>query len=138
MKKTLNLVVQEIKKKGIQLSHQRLKILEYLINHLNHPTAQEIYCSLIKEMPTLSKTTIYNTLDLLEEHQIIKKISIENQEAHYDFIYQDHGHFKCNVCQKIFDFKISVDAQPIQELQGFSITKQSVYFQGTCISCLKV
>lgn len=136
MKKTLDLVVQEIKNKGIQLSHQRLKILEYLINHLNHPTAQDIYNSLIKEMPTLSKTTIYNTLDLLEEHQIIKKINIENQEAHYDFIYQDHGHFQCEVCQKIFDFKVNIDAKPIQELQGFFIKKQSVYFQGTCPKCL--
>jgi len=45
---------------GIHLSHHRLKILKYLTKHRTHPTVDIIYKNLLKEIHTLSKTTIYN------------------------------------------------------------------------------
>ena len=44
---------------GIHLSHHRLKILKYLTKHRTHPTVDIIYKNLLKEIHTLSKTTIY-------------------------------------------------------------------------------
>jgi len=46
---------------GVHPSYHRLKILEYLMNHRTHPTVERIPKELSKEIPTLSKTTIYNT-----------------------------------------------------------------------------
>ena len=51
-------------KNGINPSFQRLKILEYLMNNDTHPTVDNIYNALIDIIPTISKTTIYNTLKL--------------------------------------------------------------------------
>ena len=60
--KTLKELSNELKKNNIRLTHQRLKVLEYLSNSKNHPTVEQIYNALKKEVPSLSKTTIYNTL----------------------------------------------------------------------------
>jgi Fur family transcriptional regulator, peroxide stress response regulator len=53
-----------LKNKNIRPSIQRIKIFEYLIKNLCHPTVDQIFKDLQSEIPTISKTTIYNTLDL--------------------------------------------------------------------------
>jgi Fur family transcriptional regulator, peroxide stress response regulator len=60
-------LLNELKRKNIRLSHHRLKVLEYLCQNLNHPTVEQIYVDLQKEVTTLSKTTIYNSLNVLIE-----------------------------------------------------------------------
>ena len=49
---------------GISPSYQRKRIFEYLYNSKDHPRVNDIYYALIDEIPTLSKTTVYNTLNL--------------------------------------------------------------------------
>lgn len=46
----------------IKPSVQRMAIMEYLMKNRVHPTADEIYGALYPMMPTLSKTTVYNTM----------------------------------------------------------------------------
>ncbi|HPK44931.1 MAG TPA: transcriptional repressor, partial [Spirochaetota bacterium] len=53
-----------LESKGISPSYQRLKILEYLDQNRSHPTVDEIYSALLPLIPTLSKTTVYNTVSL--------------------------------------------------------------------------
>ena len=52
---------------NIKPSMQRIAIMEYLMNHPIHPSADDIYTALSPSMPTLSKTTVYNTLKLFSE-----------------------------------------------------------------------
>ena len=52
---------------NIKPSMQRIAIMEYLMEHRTHPSADEIYTALSPSMPTLSKTTVYNTLKLFAE-----------------------------------------------------------------------
>jgi Fur family transcriptional regulator, peroxide stress response regulator len=87
--------------KNIKPSYQRIIILEYLLNKKNHPTVDKIYTDLAKEIPTLSKATVYNTLDLLKEANLTKVVTIENNETRYDAKVSSHGHFKCESCGKI-------------------------------------
>jgi len=49
---------------GVKSTHQRMRILESL-ERMGHPDAKELYFVLVREMPSLSKTTVYNTLDAL-------------------------------------------------------------------------
>ena len=76
---TLN-VGEYLKKHDIKPSFQRMRIFEYLLMHPVHPTVDEIYKSLVTEIPTLSKTTVYNTLDLFIEKRIVQMITIEENE----------------------------------------------------------
>lgn len=56
----------------IKPSVQRIAIMDYLLNHKTHPCIDEIHTALCKEIPTLSKTTVYNTLKLFVEHGAAK------------------------------------------------------------------
>ena len=65
-----------LKSCGVRPSLQRLAIYKYVAEHPTHPTADEIYEALKDQIPTLSKTTVYNTVKLLTEQGIIKMITI--------------------------------------------------------------
>lgn len=121
----------------IRPSYQRIKIFEYLHNQQVHPTADDIYHALISEIPTLSKSTVYNTLDLFIKNNLVRLLSIEDTEARFDIITNNHGHFKCVSCGEIYNFDIDIDNITIKELDGFSIADKNIFFKGTCNKCLK-
>lgn len=136
MKKTLEELSNELKKNNIRLTHQRLKVLEYLSNSTKHPTVEQIYKELKQEVPSLSKTTIYNTLNYLAELNLVKVLAIDDNEAHFDAVTETHGHFKCDSCGEIYDFDIQIDSCNIENLDNFKINEKVVYFKGTCPRCL--
>ena len=136
MKKTLEELSNELKKNNIRLTHQRLKVLEYLSNSTKHPTVEQIYKELKQEVPSLSKTTIYNTLNYLAELNLVKVLAIDDNEAHFDAVTETHGHFKCDSCGEIYDFDIQMDSCSTENLDNFKINEKVVYFKGTCLGCL--
>ena len=129
--------IKLLKEKKIRPSYTRIRILEYLINHKTHPTVEEIYSRLITDIPTLSRTTIYNTLSLLAGNGILKAITTEENEKRYDGNVNDHGHIKCASCGRIFDFMVDMNCIASHDLKGFEITEKNVFFMGTCPDCIK-
>ncbi len=120
---------------GIKASHQRLKIYEYLINTDSHPTVEDIYNNLKNEISTLSKTTIYNTLNYFAKHGIISIITIEEKENRYDANVSRHGHFKCESCGKVYDFPLNECNLFKKNFENFKIKYRHVYFGGICSKC---
>lgn len=137
MKPSFKNLSDELLKKEIRPSFQRIKVLEYLINQPYHPTVDQIYNGLKKEVPTLSKATVYNTLNLLLEARLARVVTIEDNETRYDLTMSNHGHFKCDLCGAIFDFKVNIDNFMSDELSEFKINEKNVYFKGVCPICLK-
>ena len=133
--------LEELKKifqeRNINLSFQRLKVLEYLATHDTHPSIEEIYTALHQDIPTLSKSTVYNTLKILLEAGVVKELSIENTEARYDIITDFHGHFKCERCGTIYNFDIEPDSIASNDLSRFFVRQKDVYFKGVCPDCLE-
>lgn len=125
----------ELTKKNIRPSQQRLKILEYFYLHRNHPTVDMIYNALKPKMPTLTKATIYNTLKVFIQNQLVNEVHIEDNEIRYDLPSKNHGHFKCKKCGAIYDFDIDIDEAPVGGLDFFQIENKSVYFKGICPKC---
>ena len=126
----------ELQKKGIRPSYQRIKVLEYLQEADSHPTVDEIYRALSPEIPSLSKATIYNTLHTFTEAGLARVISIDDVEMHYDSILVDHGHFKCESCGAIVNFAIDIEHIAIGGLKHFKVTEKNVYFKGLCPDCV--
>jgi len=58
---------------------------------------------------SLSKTTVNNTLRILVGTGLIRIITIEDNEIRYDIVVENHGHFKCESCGTIYNFRIDVD-----------------------------
>ncbi|MDR7870891.1 MAG: Fur family transcriptional regulator [Tissierellaceae bacterium] len=137
MKVNFDDLTKELKNKNIRLSHQRLKVLEFITNNRIHPTVDQIYSELHKDIPTLSKTTVYNSLNALIDVGLVKVITIEDNETRYDIVTDDHGHFKCESCGKIYDFEINLDSLGSKDLSNFKINNKDVYFKGICPECIK-
>lgn len=120
---------------GINPSYQRLKIFEYLLQHKVHPTVDTIYNDLYKQIPTLSKTTIYNTLNLFEQKEIIKSLSIEKNELRYESDTEPHAHFKCNECGDVYDLSKEFPLIIGKTIEGHRVTDQQLYLKGVCKNC---
>ena len=126
-----------LKKNNIRPSYTRIKIMEYLTTRQSHPTADEIYSRLLHEIPTLSKTTVYNSLNTFVKAGLVRTVTIEDNEAGFDADTSDHGHFKCGKCGRIFDFAVDLAGLHLQSaLPGFKIKQRDVYFKGICPGCL--
>jgi Fe2+ or Zn2+ uptake regulation protein len=124
-----------LKTNNIKPSYQRIKIYEYLMGTTEHPTVDTIYRALLGEIPTLSKTTVYNTLNLFVDNNIALLITIEENEARYDADTSVHGHFKCDNCGAVLDFRTDLSDLLITQLEGCSVTEKHIYFRGTCGAC---
>jgi Fur family peroxide stress response transcriptional regulator len=126
-----------LKENDIKPSYLRIKVMEYLLNYKNHPSADQIYKKLAIDIPTLSKTTIYNILNLFVERKIVQPIVIEENETRYDADIRIHGHFKCEVCGTIYDLPIDISTLKVEGLDKFQVNESHIYFKGICYKCLQ-
>lgn len=126
-----------LKSHGVRPSYIRLRVFGYLLESKNHPSAEEIYEALQKDIPTLSRASVYNALAALTEAQLVQVLTIEKSETRYDATISEHGHFQCEVCGKIFDFSFALESLQYEGLGGFLVTKKELYFRGICPQCQK-
>ena len=91
-------VVKRLQTHNIKPSVQRIAIMNYLMEHHTHPTVDEIYTALSPSIPTLSKTTVYNTLKLLSEQGAAQTLTIDERNTCYDADTNPHAHFLCKRC----------------------------------------
>ena len=129
--------VQILKEHGLKVTPQRLEILRYLDTHKVHPTADIIYSELKKSNPSLSKTTVYNTLQHLGEHGLVYSLTISGSELRFDSNINQHHHFLCKTCGSIIDIDIECPNAKKVEAGGHRIDEVHGYFKGVCASCLK-
>ena len=76
---------------NIKPSMQRIAIMEYLMDNPIHPSADDIYTALSPSMPTLSKTTVYNTLKLFSEQGAALMLTIDYSPETRKEQQQHHG-----------------------------------------------
>ena len=122
-------------KHNIRVSHQRLLILDYLIMNPTHPTADTIYKDLKKVDPVISQATVYNTLNLLVEHKLVKELDFNMSSKRYEFKKTNHGHFICESCGLIEDLDVD-DLEYPEELKEYEIDNVEVIYRGLCPVCL--
>lgn len=124
---------------GVKPSVQRLAVMEYLMEHHTHPTADDIYNALHPTMPTLSKTTVYNTLKLFTEQGAAVQLTIDGHNACFDADLTPHAHFLCTRCGRVFDIPLKNDdlRHHVELPHGFSTDHSALYFRGCCEGCAK-
>lgn len=128
---------EHLERYGIRPSVQRVAVMHYLLTHRTHPTVDEIYNELVKEIPTLSRTTVYNTLHLLYEHGAVLALCIDGINAHFDGYTHPHAHFLCTQCGKVYDVDLD-DASFIERNAPKNATRTTdaqLYYKGTCADC---
>jgi len=136
MKNMLEEKLNIIKQKGHFLTSSRMKILEYLMNTESHPTADEIYNYLKKDLPSLSKATVYNTLRLFVELGIAHELKVEREKSRYEARTTPHIHFSCVKCKTVYDIDKKIAQMP-NEIEGHRVMFSDVFLYGICKKCLK-
>lgn len=126
----------KLRRAGLRVSAQRIAVLELMENSHSHPTAEEIYRSLLPEFPSLSLTTVYNTVHTLVKSGLLREVEIEAASLRFDSAtHARHGHFRCKRCGRIFDVPLPTGISPEPELPGFSVDTIDVYLKGLCVDC---
>jgi Fe2+ or Zn2+ uptake regulation protein len=132
----LDRYVAVLREHGIKATSPRLSILRILEEKENHLTADYIYSALKADNPSLSKTTVYNTLDMFYRKGLISVLTISKTEQRYEPMKGMHHHLLCRRCEKIIDIDISCPyldgmlhgEHKVEEVHG--------YFRGICKHCL--
>jgi Fe2+ or Zn2+ uptake regulation protein len=125
-----------LRKYSIKPSVQRSAVMNFLMNNHIHPTIDEIYMALLPSMPTLSKTTVYNTLSLFLEKGAVRALTIDERNSRYDINISTHGHFMCKSCGKIQDvFDLDPSIFNIPKSTNFKIDTVEINYYGFCDSC---
>ena len=121
---------------SIKPSVLRVMIYDYLKSHRTHPTADDIYSHLLKDAPTLSKTTVYNTLKLFVEHALVSMLTIDDTYRCFDGNIEMHAHLMCRNCKKIIDMPMPDEVGSfIKELDAFKADEVQLYVKGICKDC---
>ena len=122
---------------GVRPSLQRIAILQYLLTHFNHPTVDDVYRALCTKIPTLSRTTVYNTLRLLADHHVAQMLTIDDHHLCYDGNVEPHVHFICKECGKVVDL-FSEKAPSLRKpvvVDGNIIEEKQLFYRGICKEC---
>ena len=90
---------------GLRPTPQRNVVYGVLLDHLDHPTADEVFLRAKHAKPDISMATVYNCLDALVKCDLVKQVNLDRSAMRYCPNMDDHAHFQCEVCGRITDFK---------------------------------
>ena len=130
--------IQKLRSERFKLTPQRLAVIRYMLGNEEHPSALKIHKELKRRYPTLSFSTVYNTLSMLERITELQSLHVYDNYLNYDPNTNPHIHFYCKACGNISDifFEGRNDVTvPRGEIEGNSIDHISLVFKGTCKSC---
>ena len=121
---------------ALRSSKQRDAVLQDLDSRFDHPTAEEVYLSVKKVIPSISLATVYRNLRLLESEGKVLKITTENGDR-FDGHTHEHYHFTCTGCKKVLDLELqqSVKINLLPQNFGGTVTGHELMFFGKCPEC---
>lgn len=129
------------KLRNVRMTAQRkaiLQVLEEMRGH--HVTAEEVYLEVKKSMPGIGLATVYRTLELFSQMEILHKGSFDEGKHRFEFCEQHrhfHHHFLCLECGGIFEVKEDY-LQLIEgelERKGYVVTDHALKIYGYCPEC---
>ncbi|MCM3598482.1 MULTISPECIES: peroxide-responsive transcriptional repressor PerR [Bacillaceae] len=129
-----------LKQTGVRITPQRHAILEYLIQSMTHPTADDIYKSLESKFPNMSVATVYNNLRVFREVGLVKELTYGDASSRFDFVTTEHYHVICEKCGKIVDFHypgLDEVEHLASHVTGFNVSHHRMEIYGVCGSCEK-
>jgi Fe2+ or Zn2+ uptake regulation protein len=117
---------------------QREAILRVLRNTQAHPTADWIYEEVKKEIPNISKGTVYRNLQVLQEDGAITELNLYGTLSRFEAKQESHYHFRCEICGRVFDLAEPVNHElddRVAKSTGFRISYHQTEFRGQCKDC---
>ena len=90
---------------GLRMTRQRREVYDVLLSHRDHPTATDVFLRVKDKLPSISLATVYNCLEVLVEHGLVKQVNFERESSRYCPNLEEHGHFHDRATGVIHDVK---------------------------------
>ncbi|MGH1491677.1 MAG: Fur family transcriptional regulator [Acidimicrobiales bacterium] len=131
-------VDQLLRQHGVQVTAQRLAIMR-AVSSRPHATADDLADDVRAVIGTISRQAVYDTLGVLVEKTLIRRIQPAGSAARYeDRVGDNHHHLICRGCGTMFDIDCAVGEVPCltaEDDHGFEIDEAEVIYWGHCPSC---
>jgi Fur family ferric uptake transcriptional regulator len=129
---------QLLRQNGLQVTAQRLAVMR-AVSARPHATAHEVADAVRAEIGTISRQSVYDTLTLLFESRLIRRIPPAGSPARYDDrVGDNHHHLICRQCGETVDVDCAVGDTPCLTAgddNGFEIDEAEVVYWGYCKAC---
>ena len=118
------------------MTRQRRIIHDYLLSTKSHPTAEEIYMNVKKNMPSIAVGTVYRNLSLMTDAGEVRRITVPEHPDRYDGDVSPHDHLLCMKCKKLFDIgSVGVDLRKSDIPTGTLVLGYEVTVKTICPAC---
>ena len=117
---------------------QKQAIFDWVRNSESHPTAQEVFEEVKKDLPQISFATVYRNLNALAKDGLIKEVQFVDNVKRYEGRTEPHQHFICKDCDRIIDMQLSelLNVSDIaDQLKCHEVNEFRLELVGTCASC---
>ena len=124
---------------GLRVTNQRTIILEIIRQGKGHLDADEVYRRARKKQPNLSLSTVYRTLRMLKELDLVQEVHFGEDHHHYEVkAPHEHHHVVCLGCGKVVEFQYPLSRyvkKNVAEAKGFDIVDTEIRMSGYCSEC---
>ena len=133
-------LISSLRDKGYKLTIQRLEIIKCLSRDLSHPGARDILQKVRKNVPRISMSTVYYTLDMMKKEGLLRELDFYDRDNRYDTNTLDHINLVCTKCGRITDFMgdMPLFSKAVEKETGFKPASMRFEYYGYCKECRRV
>jgi len=132
-----NDVSDALKAAGLQVTAQRLPVYR-AVEAIPHAMADEILQAVRSELGVISRQAVYDALNAMSEHALIRRIQPAGSAARYEHRVDNHHHLSCRKCGNVVDIDCAVGEAPCLTAEhdfGYKIDEAEVIYWGICPDC---
>ncbi len=118
---------------GLRMTRQRQEVYRLIASERSHPTANDVFMQVKDRLPHISLATVYNCLEALVQHGLVKQVNFDREPSRYCSNLKDHGHFHDKSTGVIHDvhFKPGIRLSDVLDLpEGALITDIEITLRG--------
>jgi Fur family ferric uptake transcriptional regulator len=130
-------LTEHLEERKLRKTPERFAILEEIYSADGHFDVEALYVGMQNKNYRVSRATVYNTLEILMECDLVKKHQFGKNQAQFEksFSRRQHDHLICTHCHRILEFcdpRVQAIQKTISDIYGFTVKDHSLHFYGEC------